>query len=314
MHIALTGGTGFIGQRLVGQLRTAGHTLTLLSRDIHRAPPVLVTDPGISIVPGRVDERDAVERTLRTADAVGHLAGINAERGRQTYAAVHERGTRLVMETAEEFGIDSVVLTSYLRARPGTTSAYLTSKWRAESQCRRSPVPTTVLKLAGVFGPGDQFLTNLGRWLQTIPILPRPAGAPRIRPVAVTDVVAIVVDALTQPELADSTVAVMGPETLSLDTFAHRVGDAIGRAVHTTPVPQHLVRASGWIQERMLTDPIITQASARMLAEGMESAAPTAGLIPLPTHLRPTQPASLAYINDHLGDPTRLGLNDIAIG
>ncbi|MCF5949341.1 NAD-dependent epimerase/dehydratase family protein, partial [Xanthomonas perforans] len=47
MHLLITGGTGFIGQALCPALLQAGHQVSVLTRDPHRAKRIL---PGTAAV------------------------------------------------------------------------------------------------------------------------------------------------------------------------------------------------------------------------------------------------------------------------
>lgn len=312
MHVGLTGGTGFIGRHLSRRLRDDGHAISILARGESEVPEWMVDDETISVFSGSVAEPTAVERALAGADAVGHLAGINHERGKQTYRAIHERGTANVLRAAEERGVERVVLMSYLRARPSTGSGYHASKWRAERLCRAAGVPTAILKPAGVFGPGDQLLTNLVRWVRTVPILPLPAGAPPVRPVAVEDVVRIALAGLAG-RIDDRTVSVLGPETLTLAELTERVATSLARRVYMVPTPPTLLGIGGQLQERILERPIVTRASATMLAEGMVDAAPAEVCEPLPKALTPNVVPSKQYIREHIDATARLGIDDLAV-
>ncbi|TQU57255.1 TIGR01777 family protein [Xanthomonas perforans] len=74
MHLLITGGTGFIGQALCPALLQAGHQVSVLTRDPHRAKRIL---PGTAAV----HTLDGVQ-----ADAVINLAGEPLAAGRWTDA------------------------------------------------------------------------------------------------------------------------------------------------------------------------------------------------------------------------------------
>lgn len=87
MRIFVTGGTGFIGKRLVRRLVAAGHAVTVLTRDASRAGrdlPARVSTRGWNPA-GPVDPD-----LLRGADAVVHLAGAGVADGRWTQARKRE--------------------------------------------------------------------------------------------------------------------------------------------------------------------------------------------------------------------------------
>lgn len=102
MHTIISGGTGFIGSRLVEQLRLAGHDVTVLTRSPQRVPD------GIHAVEWNPESGDLDPRALSAVDAVVHLAGAGIAdarwtRGRRA-AILNSRvdGTRLLVSALRE--------------------------------------------------------------------------------------------------------------------------------------------------------------------------------------------------------------------
>ncbi len=77
MKIAITGATGFVGQRLVERASTEGHDLLVLTRSAERGqqrfPPT--TYPTVTVVPYTPTEPGDWQQTLSGCDAVVNLAG-----------------------------------------------------------------------------------------------------------------------------------------------------------------------------------------------------------------------------------------------
>ena len=146
MKVAITGGTGFVGRRVVGQLGAAGHEVAALGRE------------------------DDVEQALVGCDAVVHCAGINREIGSQTYRAVHVEYTARVVEAARRAGVRRIVMLSFLRARPACGSDYHESKWAAEEIVRGSGLDWTILKAGVIYGRGDHMLDHLSHAFHAFPI------------------------------------------------------------------------------------------------------------------------------------------------
>jgi dTDP-glucose 4,6-dehydratase len=79
MHVLVTGGAGFIGSTLVGQLlRSGDHRVTVLDAltyaGVRSNLAEFDDDPRFRFVRGDVCDRDAVEAALDGCDAVAHLA------------------------------------------------------------------------------------------------------------------------------------------------------------------------------------------------------------------------------------------------
>lgn len=287
MRIAITGGTGFIGRHLAAALASKGHHVVLVARGVDRRDEAVRRLPGVTFLAAPVGDTAALREGFAGCTAVAHCAGINRERGDQTYARVHVQGTEQVLQAARAAGVQRIAMVSFLRARPNCGSAYHESKWAAEELVRHSGLAYTVIKEGITYGRGDHMLTHLSKTLQALPLFATVGvrEAP-LRPVAVEDTVRVLDSAVTSDRLEGGTLAVVGPEALPLSEVVRRVARAIGRRVVTFPLPVAAHRLLAWLQERLLDEPLVALAQVRMLAEGMAEPLPAAD--PPPDDLRPT--------------------------
>lgn len=313
MNVAITGGTGFVGSHLARRIGNAGHDCVLVARGT-RDPHSLLKRDDTRFVAASVTDREALCDAFADCEAVAHLAGINYERGTQTYENVHVTGTRTVVEAAADAGVSKVLLTSYLRARPDCNSGYHESKWEAERIVRESDLEYTVVKPGIVYGPGDQMVWAITRSLATAPVFPRIGFDARwIRPVAIADLVGLLAAATVQDRLSNVTVPVTGPEELTVTEFVDRVGEVIGRTPRFVPLPVWTLSAGARIQTRVMETPIVTRAGVRMLAEGATEPAPARICDPLPDALEPTRDCSLQRIEASVPDSEPLGVDDLRV-
>ena len=142
----------------------------------------------------------------RAASRVIHCAGINLERGSQTYGRVHVRGTETVVRAARSAGVPRIALVSFLRARPACGSAYHESKWAAEEIVRGSGLSYTVVKAGVIYGKGDHMLDHLSRALNSFAVFLLVGFGSRraLRPVAVADVARILAASVDDNRLGES--------------------------------------------------------------------------------------------------------------
>ena len=75
MKIAITGGTGFVGTRLVPKLLDAGHEVTVLVRNEQKAKDVL--PDGVTITKYDLYDVESVKAGIEGAEAVINMAGAN---------------------------------------------------------------------------------------------------------------------------------------------------------------------------------------------------------------------------------------------
>jgi len=277
MRIAVTGGTGFIGGHLAAALTAEGHEVVLVAR----RGRAVAGGPGVRFVAASVADDALLADAFSGCEAVAHCAGINRERGEQRYTCVHVRGTESVVRAARAAGVRRIALVSFLRARPVCGSPYHESKWAAEEIVRGSGLEFTVLKQGITYGKGDHMLDHLSRTVRALPLFATVGLRPRtLRPVAVEDTVRVLRAALVEGRLGGRTVAVTGPEELTLGDVVRRVARAIGRAVAVVPMPVWFHYALARAIELLPWTPLVSVAQVRMLAEGISVAEPPCDQLP----------------------------------
>ncbi|RYX85418.1 NAD-dependent epimerase/dehydratase family protein [bacterium] len=312
--IAITGGTGFVGRHLARALVEAGHQVVLLSRGNDTRDLSVRSLDGVQFRQVGLDSVDELATAIEGCDAIAHCAGINREIGEQTYERVHVQGTRNVVEAAKRAGIPKIALLSFIRARPNCGSAYHESKWQAEQIVRSSGLDYTVLKEGMTYGVGDHMLDHLSHTIHSMPLFATVGLSEKaIRPVAIEDVVRILIACLTEGRLKNQTVPVLGPQRMRLSDAVFKVARLSHRPVLVFPFPVigHKILAS--IFERLMPIPLISSAQVFMLSENMEQALPKGSTTPLPDDLKPRQRFTDAQVSQHLPTPKSFGLHDFGI-
>jgi NADH dehydrogenase len=310
MKIGITGGTGFVGRNIARALANDGHEIVLIARGHDHTDATIRTLPHASFHAISLESVSELERALAGCDAVAHCAGINREIGGATYQRVHVEGTRHVIEAAKRAGVKKLLLISFLRARPNCGSGYHESKWQAEELVRQSGLDYTVLKCGVIYGKGDHMLDHLSRAFHTFPVFAFVGFTDRpIRPNAVEDVARIVKAALTEGVLSRKTVAVVGPEQLTLRDAVRRVARVTGRSPLMFPLPVWFHYALGWCVERIMKVPLVSVAQVQMLSEGLAEPAPACELVP--AALAPRIRFTAEQIRHGLPAPGPFGWRDI---
>jgi nucleoside-diphosphate-sugar epimerase len=310
MKIAITGGTGFVGRNIALALIHEGHEVVLIARGHDHTDPAIRRLTGASFVPRTLDDPANLARAFAGCDAVAHCAGINREIEGQTYQRVHIDGTRNVVAAARRAGLKKIALISFLRARPNCGSGYHESKFAAEEIVRQSGLDYTILKCGVIYGKGDHMLDHLSHAFYTFPIFAFVGFKDKpIRPTAVVDVAKIVAASLTHGKLPQQTVAVLGPEELTLRQAVKRVARVVGKRPLMFRLPVWFHYLLGWFVERAMKTPLVSVAQVRMLAEGL--AEPALPCATLPTELAPKIPFSDEQIRRGLPAPGPFGFHDL---
>jgi len=307
MKVAITGGTGFLGRNITQALVESGCEVVLAARGVDQSAGEI---RHFAFFATDLSDVSTLETAFAGCEAVVHCAGINREIGSQTYARVHVQGTKNVVAAARRVGAKKLVLISFLRARPNCGSPYHESKYAAEEIVRASGLDYTVLKCGVIYGKGDHMLDHLSHAFYTFPLFAFVGFQDKpIRPNAVADVARIIRECVLSGALAKQTVAVVGPDELTLRAAVRRVAKVCRRSPLMFPLPIWFHRILGFIVERLMVVPLVSTAQVRMLAEGLAESLPVCE--DLPGWLAPKTPFSEAQIRAGLPEPGPFHLRDL---
>ena len=239
--LAITGGTGFVGSRV---LALAGQPLRALAR---RPPP---QQPGVAWLAGDLTDAATLADLCAGASAVIHIAGVVNAADAAGFNAGNVAGTAAMLAAAKAAGVRRFVHVSSLAAREPALSLYGASKAEAEALVQASGLDWVIVRPPGVYGPGDKDMLGLFQLAQWgLGLAP---GGPGAR------ISLLHVDDLARALLA---LAAAGPvgELLEIDDgagdaggYAHAdhagaIGAALGRRVRMLPVPAGLLRAAAGV-------------------------------------------------------------------
>jgi nucleoside-diphosphate-sugar epimerase len=249
VKIALTGGTGFIGRRLIEAALASGHQLTALAR---REQPAR---EGVNWILGSLDDRPAVARLVEGADAVIHVAGVLNAPDAAAFEAGNVTGTLAMLAAATAGAARRFVHISSLAAREPQLSLYGASKARSEELVRTSGLDWTIVRPPAVYGPGDRETLELFKMASLGVILMPPNG--RLSLIHADDLVRLLL-ALAVDRAAPSQILIE-PDDGTPGGWTHKsFGDALGAAVGKQPLvlsaPAPLLRLAARADRRVRRD------------------------------------------------------------
>ena len=261
--ILVTGGSGFIGRRVVSRLAGGGSSLRVFARGQRRVD----LPEGVEMVRGNVVSGEGLPEALAAAEKLVHLVGIIRQTGDQTFESVIWRGTERVVETAKAAGVKKFVYVSAIGAQDNPTYQYLYAKWQAERAVKLSGLKYTILRPSIVFGEGDEFINALAGPVRYSPIVPVAGdGKARFQPIWVEDLVTCIVACLDEDAHAGQTLEIGGPEQLTYDELLDIVKEALGRSRIKAHVPLAVMRPLAQVMEWVLPKPPVTREQLKMLA------------------------------------------------
>lgn len=245
LNLAITGGTGFVGQRLLDAALAGGHKVRALTRR-PRAPR-----DGVTWVDGALDRPATLDALVEGADAVIHVAGVVNSPDAAGFEAGNVIGAGAMLGAAEEAGVARLVHVSSLAAREPKLSLYGASKARSEALVAASPLATAIVRPPAIYGPGDRELLEMFKMAARGVVLLPPPG--RLSLLHVDDLARLLL-ALAAPA-APSGLTVEPDDGHSGGwthvEFGELLGTAVGRKVRTLSMPR-LVMAAAARADRLL--------------------------------------------------------------
>ncbi len=219
--ILVAGATGTVGRHVVHGLLAAGETVRALSRDAARAHAVL--GDTVDVVIGDLDDPATLAAALDGTDRL-FLASPNhpAQLARE----------RAAIDAAARARVRRVVKLSALGAEPGSPLDFWDVHGRLEGHLQESGVPAVVLQPTTFMG----MVLASADSIRHAGAIFAPLGDAKIAFTDPRDVAAVAVQALLHEELDGHTLAVTGPELLTLQQVAETVSEVVGRPVSYVPV------------------------------------------------------------------------------
>lgn len=196
MRIAVTGATGFVGRHLVHAL-AARHEVRALVR---RRDPAL-SELGVELVAGALEDGDALGRLVAGAEVVVHAAALIRAPSAAEFDRVNHRGTEHLVRAAARAGVRRFVLVSSLAARAPAVSAYARSKAAAETALKEAggQLETVVVRPPAVYGPGDRATLEIFRGIARGRLILPANARGRFSLLYVEDLAALVAELVTAP-------------------------------------------------------------------------------------------------------------------
>lgn len=232
--LALTGGTGFVGKRLIDLALAEGHHIRALAR---REQPARA---GVTWVAGALDRPDSLVELASGADAILHVAGVVNAPARADFIAGNIDGTRAMLAAAGAAGVQRFVQVSSLAAREPQLSTYGWSKAEADRLVKASSLDWSIVRPTAVYGPGDMDNFELFRMakLGMVPLPPRG----RMSAIHVDDLARLLLAlAGTTGHRAIMEASDGAPDGYTHVEFARSIGQAVGRNILPLPLPRALL-------------------------------------------------------------------------
>lgn len=267
MKVLVTGGTGFVGPKIVHALRAREHDVRALVRDRGRAKTLEAW--GCELVEGDVTDPESLRTAAEGVDCVVHLVAI-IKGSPEDFERVMAQGARDLLAAAEAGGARRFVLMSALGTseRNRDLVPYYRAKWDQEQAVRASALEHVIFRPSFVFGEDGGALQTFMRQVRLSPVTPVVgSGEERLQPIWVDDVASFFAESVGLEAAAGRTFELGGPDIVTWNELYERIRRVLGKRRATVHVPVGVMRLGATLTDWLPFAPI-TRDQLTMLVEG----------------------------------------------
>ena len=270
MRVLITGATGFTGSHLTKKLLQEENEVRILARSREKASSIFGKSP-VEIVPGDLEDVDAIRNAVKGIDTVFHIAAMYREAGlpESRYHEVNAGGTEKLLKASLENNVKKFVHCSTIgvlgniSSPPGDEETpynpgdeYQRSKMEGEIAAlkynREFGLPVTVVRPAAIYGPGDMRLFKLFRMVARRRAIILGSGETLYHMVYIADLVRGFLLA-AETERAVGEVFIIGGEGyVTLRKLYEMIALALGVRLTSYSFPLKPVMAAATIMEKIL--------------------------------------------------------------
>ena len=264
--VAVFGGTGFLGRRVVRHLRKRGFSVRIASRHPDRGAGLFALDDSqLQSVEADINDEQSVARAVAGAYAVVNAVSLYVEHGTETFNSLHVECAQRLATQACKAGVERLVHVSGIGADVASPSLYVRKRGEGELAVRAEFADAFLIRPAVMFGPDDLFLTIIITLLERLPIYPMfGRGLTRLQPAYVEDVAEAITRALQRTEKHPITFECGGPRVYSYEELLKAVAREASLKPKLIPIPFAAWHVLAWFAE-MLPSPPITRNQVELM-------------------------------------------------
>jgi uncharacterized protein YbjT (DUF2867 family) len=222
----VTGGTGYIGSRLLRRLAADGRSLRALAR----RPERLEQLPGVEAVRADLLEGADLERALDGCSTAYYLVhSMEAAAGNGDFAGRDRRMAETFGQAAARAGVERIVYLGGIVPPHRPLSPHLQSRLEVEQILLRAVPGSTALRASIVIGAGSSSFRILVRLVERLRVLPMPGWrGNRTQPIDERDVIEFMARTPEVPAAAGRSLDVAGPDVMTYARMIEQIADTMG--------------------------------------------------------------------------------------
>jgi len=231
----VTGGTGYVGSRLVRRLAAEGRPVRALARRPERLEPM----PGVEPLRADLMTGEGLEAALEGCSTAYYLIhSMEAAAGNGDFAGRDRRMAEAFAEAASRAGVERIVYLGGIvpgtgaagaGSPPDSLSPHLQSRLDVEEILLSAVPGSTALRASIVIGSGSSSFRILVRLVERLRVLPMPRWRTnRTQPIDERDVIEFLARTPQVPGAAGRSLDVTGPDVMTYGRMIERIADAMG--------------------------------------------------------------------------------------
>jgi uncharacterized protein YbjT (DUF2867 family) len=276
----VTGGTGYVGSRLLRRLVAEGRPVRALARR-----PELLTD--VDVVRADLLTGSGLEEALEGCSTAYYLIHSMEAAENGDFSGRDRRMAESFAEAAARAGVERIVYLGGIVPEGGAQSPHLRSRLEVEEILLRAVPGSTALRASIVIGAGSSSFRILVRLVERLRVLPLPGWRRnRTQPIDERDVVEFLARTPQVEAAAGRSLDVAGPDVMTYGRMIERIAEAMG--VGRLPVglnrsltpPASAVVAAVTGQPLELVRPLMESLETDLLPRDRDEAARLYGIRP----------------------------------
>jgi NADH dehydrogenase len=255
--VAVLGGTGFLGRRVVRHLLDRDFAVRLVSRHPERGERLFCGKSSrLELIQGDISDDASVSAVVAGVFGVVNAVSLYVEQSGWTFHSVHVEAAARVAMHSKSSGVARLIHVSGIGANATSPSPYIRSRGEGEIAVRAAFPAATMIRPAVMFGPDDAFLMPLIKLLRKSPVFPLfGRGRTALQPAFVEDVAQAIARTLdaSQPQ---PVYELGGPHIYTYEDLLRTVGDHLGSQRVLIPMPFEIWQVLALLAEHLPQPPI----------------------------------------------------------
>lgn len=232
--VLLTGASGYVGGRLLGELEDRGFRVRCLARN----PAAVRSRAGgaTEVVEGDVLDPASLSAALRGVDVAYYLVhSMGSTRG---FEQADREGAQNFAQAAATAGVRRIIYLGGLGSDTDELSAHLRSRQEVGEILRASTVPVLEFRASIIIGAGSLSFEMIRSLVERLPVMitPRWVNVPA-QPIAIGDVLQYLVAALNVSLERSQIYEIGGADQVSYADIMREYARQSGRKLRMIPVP-----------------------------------------------------------------------------